>query len=65
MRYQEGLHQPVDLLRVQMRSQQSQKELAMLQQLLPLNDDLSSIYIPFEGVEHVAKPALAVGSTRW
>jgi len=36
-----------------------------LLQLLPRNDDLSSVGIPFEGFEYVAKPALAMGSTRW
>jgi hypothetical protein len=35
-----------------------------LLQLLPLNDDLSSVGIPFEGVECVVKPALTMGSTR-
>jgi len=39
--------------------------LVTLLQLLPLNDDLSSVGIPFEGVEYVVKPALTMGSTRW
>ena len=65
MQSQEGLLQLVVLLREQLLLQQNQKQLVMLRRLLPRNDDLSSIRIPFEGVEYVAKPALTMGSTRW
>ncbi len=61
---QEERLQLVDLLRVQLLLRQNQRELVMLLQRLPLNDDLSSVGIPFEGVEHLVKPALTMGSTR-